>query len=244
MALLEDPTIQRILDEVNKAASGGVLGTAGNYISEPTETMTQFQSQLSSSSENNFFNQDDAPLFYPTPEMFGMGGLTNFDNINFDSIPPIVPMTTSSNFDLYSTGLYNTMPRSFLTPYENYNGMTKINTKHQILNNNDPIRSTSSISSTNNDLLIEHHCHQEYPKIPPKIPNLGLNVRTTPSQIDSVPINITDSNGVQLTSEQISNEPISTITPTMDVIVDKEDNNLLPPINNDDIDQQHPGTYS
>jgi len=55
MALLEDPTIQRILDDVNKAATGGVLGLAGSYISEPTEAMTQFQPQLSSS-ENNFFN--------------------------------------------------------------------------------------------------------------------------------------------------------------------------------------------
>jgi hypothetical protein len=245
MALLEDPTIQRILDEVNKAASGGVLGLAGNYISEPTGTMTQFQSQLSSS-ENNFFNQDQAPLFYPTPEMFGIDGLTNFDNnMNFDSIPSIVPMPTSSNFDLYNTDLYHTMQQSFLSPYENYNGMKKFNSEHQTLNNNNPIRSTSSISSTNNDLLIEHHHHQEYPIITSAIPNLGLNVRTTPPQIiDSGPINMTDSNEVQLTSEQNHNEPTNTSTPTRNLIVDKEDNNSLPPINNDEIDQQYLGTYT
>jgi len=248
MALLEDPTIQRILDDVNKAASGGVLGLAGSYISEPTEAMTQFQPQLSSS-ENNFFNQNQEPLFYPTQEMFGIGELMNFDNnINFDSIPSSIPMGTSSNFDLYSTGLYNTMPQSFLSPYENYNGMTKLNTKHQILNNN-PIRSTSSVSSTNNDLLVEHHRHHEYPTIPPTItsavPNLGLNVRKTPPQIDSLSINLTDSNDVQLRSEEILNETTNNrTTPTRNGIIDKEDNNSLPPMDNDELDQQHSGKYS
>jgi hypothetical protein len=30
----------------------------------------------------------------------------------------------------------------------------------------------------------------------------------------------------------------------MNLIVDKEDNNSLPPINNDEIDPQHLGTYT
>jgi hypothetical protein len=247
MALLEDPTIQRILDEVNKAASGGVFGLAGNYVSEPTETMTQFQSHLSSS-EDNFYNQDQAPLFYPTSDMFNIDGMPNFDsNINFTSLSSITPMSTSNNFDLYSSGLYNTMPQSFLSPYENYSGMTKSNSKHQILddsnNMNNPMRSISSVSSSNNDLLLEHHRHQEYPTIPPTItsamPNLGLNVRRTSSQIESVPINVTDSNDIQLTNEQISNEIRNS------TMVNKEDDQTLPSMNNNNnIDQQNLSKYA
>jgi hypothetical protein len=206
--------------------------------------MTQFPSHLSSS-ENNFYNQDQAPLFYPTPDMFGMAGLTNFDhnNMDFDSIPSVIPMSTSSNFDHYSIGLYNTMPQSFLSPYEHYNGMTKLNTKHQILNN--PIRTTSSVSSTNNDLVFEHHRHQEYPTIPPTaVPNLGLNVRTTPPQMDSIPMNFSDSNDVQLPTEQMSDETTNIATPTMNLMIEKEDNNSPPMINNDDIDPQHSSKYS
>lgn len=240
MALLEDPTIQRILDEVNKAASGGVLGAAGNYISEPTGSMSQFQSQLSSS-ETNFYNQDQAPLFYPTPEMFGIGGLTNFDNnMNYNSLPSVIPMTTSNNFDLYSAGLYNTMPQSYLSSYENYNNMIKLNSKQQTSNNNNPLRSTSSISSTNNDLLVEHH--QEHSTIPPQMisamPNLGLNIRKTPPQVDSIPVNVIDSNEVQLPSEQISDEIPSTMNPVVD-----KDNNVSPSISNDEIDPQNLGIY-
>jgi hypothetical protein len=236
MALLEDPTIQRILNEVNKAASGGALGIAGKYISEPATTMTQFESQLSSS-DNNFYNQDQAPLFYPTPEMFGIGGVTNFDNnMNFNSIPSMLPMPPASNFDLYTSGLYNTTSQNYLSPYENYNGMTKLNSKHQVLNNNS-IRNASNVSSPNDDLLLEHHRHQEYPTIPPTItsavPNLGLNVRTTP-QLDQVPIDIADSNEVHLTTEQISNETNATNLPA-----DKANISSSSPISTDDIGQQH-----
>ena len=257
MALLDDPTIQRILDEVNKAASGGILGLAGNYISEPIETMTSFQNELSSNN-NQYYDQDQAPLFYPTPDMFDMNGLTNFD-----SIPSILPMTTKttlpSNFDLYTTGLYNTMPQqSYLSPYENYYQMTDLNSKTQILNNNNnnintnSVRSISSISSTNKDLLLEHHHHhQEYPTISPtisptirsSIPNLGLNVRTTPSKIDPIPVNITDSNEIQLTVDDIPQQDINITRSTMNSIVEKEDNSSLPPINHDEIDPQYLGTY-
>ena len=52
MALLEDPTIQRILDEVNKAASGGAFGLAGNYISDPDKLM-QATKKITIISNNN-----------------------------------------------------------------------------------------------------------------------------------------------------------------------------------------------
>ena len=181
MALLEDPTIQRILDEVNKAATGGAFGLAGNYISEPSKSMNQ-------SIKNDFFNQQQQqqPLFYPTPDMFNMDGLTNME------LNPMEPISTPTNFDLYNSGLYNTMPPNILSPYESY--------KNDMLNNNNnnslnQMRTTSSVSSTNNDILLDHHRHQEYPTIPPKIttaiPNLGLNLRTPPPpQLDSTPTNL------------------------------------------------------
>jgi hypothetical protein len=119
--------------------------------------------------------------------------------------------------------------------------MIKLNSKHQVLNNN-PMRSTSNVSSPNNDILLEHHRHQEYPTIPPTItsavPNLGLNVRTTP-QSDTVPIDIIDSNDIQLTTEQIPNE-----TNTTNLIGDKENKTSSSPINNDNIDQQNSGKFS
>ncbi|CAF3346207.1 unnamed protein product [Rotaria sp. Silwood1] len=242
MAILEDPTIQRILDEVNKAASGGVLGTAGNYISTPTETITAFESQLLTP-ENKFFNQDQTPLFYPTPDMFTMGELTNFDqNIDLNSMPSTLPMTQSSNFDYYSTGLYNTMPQSFISPFENYNGTKQLNTTHPILSNKS-IHRTSNVSSSNPDMLLENHRHQqqqqEYETIPPpmttNVPNLGLNIRATP-QLDTIPIDAVNSNEIPLASEPIPNEIIN--TSTMNVITDKEDFNSLP-LNNNDPDQDN-----
>ncbi|CAF0807383.1 unnamed protein product [Rotaria sordida] len=246
MALLEDPIIQRILDEVNKAATGGVLGMAGNYISKPTESITPFESQLLSS-ENNFFNQDQISLFYPTSDMFGIDELTDFDqNIDLNSMPSMVSMTKSSNFDYYSTGLYNTMPKSFLSPFENYNDMTKIDPKHQI-SYNKSTHGTSNVSSTNNDMLLENRHQQqqqEYhtsplPSIATNVPNLGLNIRTTP-QLDPLSIDTGNSNEIPLTSEQISNE-IKNIS-TMNLINDKEDTNSLPlnnNNNNNDIDQDN-----
>jgi hypothetical protein len=235
MALLEDPTIQRILDEVNKAATGGAFGQAGNYISEPTGAMKQIPS-----SKKDFFNQQQqqAPLFYPTPDMFGIDGMTNFDqNIDFNSMEPIVPIATPNNFDIYSSGLYNTMSQSMMSPYENY--------KHEMLNNNNTInqiRRTSSVSSTNNDILLEHHRHQEYPTIPPKltaaVPNLGLNMRSTP-QLDTIPINMGETGEIELTSEQIPNETTDTATASIDLLADKDDCNSLPPNTNDEIDPPH-----
>ncbi|CAF2712568.1 unnamed protein product [Rotaria sp. Silwood2] len=249
MALLEDPTIQRILDEVNKAATGGIFGTAGNYIPQPTETITSFESQLLPS-DNNFFNQDQTPLFYPIPEMFSMGDLTNFDeNIDLNSMSSALPMTQSSNFDYYSAGLYNTMPRSFLSPFDNYDGITQLSTKHQI-SNNKSTRRTSNVSSINPDMLLENlHHHQqqqqqqqqqEYHTIPPStttnVPNLGLNIRTTP-QLDTLPIEAVNSNENQLITEEIPNETKN--TSTMNLITDKEDINSSLPLNNNDTDQDN-----
>jgi len=45
----------------------------------------------------------------------------NILTINFNSIQSVVPIGTSNNFDIYSSGLYNTMRQSYLSPYENYN---------------------------------------------------------------------------------------------------------------------------
>jgi hypothetical protein len=230
MALLEDPTIQRILDEVNKAASGGVFGLAGNYIPEPTKSMTQNQT-----TKNDYFNQQQqqqqqTQLFYPTADMYNLDGITNFEqNLDLNSMDSMLPIATPNNFDIYTTGLYNTMPQSLLSPYENY--------KNDMLNNTDPIRPTSTVSSTNNDILLDHHRHQEYPTIPPKIPlvkpNLGLNLRSTPP-LDTIPGNIDETN-----DETLPNETTDTATASIDLLVDKDDNNSLPPNNNEEIDPPH-----
>jgi hypothetical protein len=220
MALLEDPTIQRILDEVNKAASGGVFGLAGNYISEPEKSMQ--------TTKDDYYNQQQqqTPLFYPTPDMFNIDGITNFDqNLDLNSIESMIPIATPNNFDLYTTGLYNTMPQNLISPYDN----------HKMMNNQ--LRTTSSVSSTNNDILLDHHRHEEYPTIPPQmtssIPNLGLNLRPSPP-LDSMPVNLTGSN-----DEIIPNEATDTATASMDLLVDKDDTNSLPPNNNDEMDPPH-----
>lgn len=233
MALLEDPTIQRILDEVNKAATGGIFGAAGNYVSEPTNAMAQFQSQLSSS-EKNFYNQDQAPLFYPTPDMFDLSGLTQFD-----AMPSGQPIPTSTNFDLYSSGLYNTMPQSYLAPFEHYNGITKSNAKNVILDENNILRSTSTVSSVNNDLLFEQHRHQEYPTMP----NLGLNVRTTPLQMEAISKNISELNQMPLPSEGIPKEMTNSVTSTGNASIHKEQDSTIPPVQNEDIDPENPSKY-
>jgi hypothetical protein len=226
MALLEDPTIQRILDEVNRAATGGAFGLAGNYISEPSKPMSQ-------PPKNDFFDQhQQEPLFYPTPDMFNMDGLTNLELNPMESMGPISP---PANFDLYNTGLYNTFPSSMLSPYENY--------KNDMLNNNNnnslnQMRPTSSVSSTNNDILLDHHRHQEYPTMPPKItaaiPNLGLNLRTPPPLLASTPVNL-----VETSDEIIPTETTDTATASIDLLADKDDCNSLPPNTNDEIDPPH-----
>ncbi|CAF2596706.1 unnamed protein product [Rotaria sp. Silwood2] len=236
MALLEDPTIQRILNEVNKAASGGVFGLAGNYISESPKPMTQ----INPSKINNFYTQQQqAPLFYPTPDMFAIDGVSNFDqNLDLNSLESIVPIATPNNFDLYSSGFYNTMPQSIMSPYENYKNdiLNPSNNNHNNNNNNNntikPIRRASSVSSTNNDILLDHHRHQEYPTIPPKltsaVPNLGLNLRTSP-QLDSMAVNVGET-----IDEAIPNETTDIATASIDLLADKDDNNSLPPNNNND----------
>ncbi|CAF0896795.1 unnamed protein product [Adineta steineri] len=245
MALLGDPTIQRILDEVNKAASGGILGIAGNYISEPSDAMTQFESQLTSSSENNFYSQDQAPLFYPTPEMFSIGGLTSFDNANdLNSLPSHLPMSIPSDFDLYSAGLYNTMPQSYLAPYENYHSVTKLNIKHQIMDNNSLCK-PSGMSSTTNDLIFDLNLQQDYTTMQPKKSssnnniNMNMNNHTTP-QMTSIPIDMSESNDAQLTSEHIAADTTDTASLTMNLSADNPDMNSLPSMNNLDNEQQYP----
>ena len=230
MALLEDPTIQRILDEVNKAASGGVFGLAGNYIPEPSKPMPHM-----SGSKMEFFNQQhqQAPIFYPTPDMFNLNGLPSFDsNLDMNSMESIMPISTPNNFELYNSGLYDSMARSILSPYENYkNG--HLNTNNN--NTNTGIRSMSSVSSLNNEILLEHHRHQEYPTIPPKItaavPNLGLNLRTTPP-LESMPVNASE-----VGDEVVPNE--TTDTATMDLMADKDDNLSIPPNNNEEMESPH-----
>lgn len=242
MALLEDPTIQRILDEVNKAATGGILGAAGNYVSKPTETMAAFDSALPSS-QHNFVGQEQAPLFYPTPDMFGMNSMKDFDhNMDLNPLPPVAPMAKSTSFDLYSSGYYNTMPSSFLAPYENFNGMTQLNVKHQFINN-EPMRSRSNISSMNNDMLLEHHRHhdQEYSTLPlATVPNLGLNIRTT-SQSDPIASNSINSSEAQLTSEKMPMDVKEGSTSTMNLLSDKADTNSmkLNSHSNNDTDQDN-----
>lgn len=217
MALLEDPTIQRILDEVNRAATGGVFGMAGNYISEPNKMMQ--------APKNDYYTQQQQePLFYPTSDMFNIDGITNFDqNLDFNTMESIVPIATPNNFDLYGAGLYNTMPQNLMSPYENHKP------------NNIPQRPTSAVSSTTNDILLERHQyrHEEYPTIPPQIastiPNLGLNLRSSPP-LDSVPVNLPDSN------EDIAapNEAIDTASASMDLLVDKDDSHSLSANNNNE----------
>ncbi|CAF1006430.1 unnamed protein product [Rotaria sp. Silwood1] len=239
MALLEDPTIQRILNEVNKAASGGIFGLAGNYISESPKPMTQ----INPSKINNFYTQQQhqqAPLFYPTPDMFGIDSVSNYDqNLDLNSLETIVPIATPNNFDLYSSGYYNTMPQNIMSPYENYKNdilNTSNNNNNNNHNNNNntikQIRRTSSVSSTNNDILLDHHRHQEYPTIPPKltsaVPNLGLNLRISP-QLDSIPVNIGET-----IDEAIQNETTDIATASIDLLADKDDSNSLPPNNNHD----------
>ena len=145
MALLQDPTIQRILDEVNKAASGGVLGTAGNYISEPTEAMGQYESQLSSSA-NDFYHPDDAPLFYPTPDMLRMSDFMNFNpRVDFHSM---TPHPAPSHLEDYNTNPYDTMAHGFLSSYEHYNDMAKAGAKKTFVNRTSTHSTPSTLSAS------------------------------------------------------------------------------------------------
>ena len=251
MALLEDPTIQRILNEVNKAATGGVLGLAGNYIPEPTNkvrtpipAMKQdfFHQQQQQQQQHQHYQQ--APLFYPTPDMFTMNGLNNFDpNMNLASMDPIVPIATPSNFDLYSEGLYNTMPSNIISPYENYKHemMHPMNSMHQA-------RTTSIVSSTNNDILSEQHRHFEYPTIPPHMtttmPNLGLNLRNSPPQTDSMPVHMIEAREEESFTEPIPDIPTDTATASMDLIADKEDSQSMGANDHEEINPPHLGSES
>ena len=241
MALLEDPTIQRILDEVNKAASDGVLGNAGNYVSQPVEAMASFDSQLPSL-ENNLLNQNQVPLFYPTSEIFGTDDITSYaNNLNLNLMSSIAPIAKPSNFDLYSMGLYTTMPQNFLSPYEGYNRIIKLNSKHQILKNNSLHRALNA-SSTSKDISLEQHHHQEYPTISPIItseaPNFGLDACTI-TQSDPTANDAMDSSEVQLTSVPMSDETTNTMTTsTTNLAADKEDLNSYPLNNHDDNNQQ------
>ena len=252
MAILGDPTIQRILDEVNKAASGGVLGIAGNYISEPGDGMTQFESQLTSSSESNFFNEDQSPLFYPTPDMFNMGGLTSFDNSNdLNPLPSVLPMTIPTDFDLYSAGIYNTMPQSYLNPYENYQGVTKFNLKHHLSDSNS-MRKSTSISTTSNDIIFEINRPQDYTSFPskksssPQNINFNNHVTTAPpppplptTTATTLPADIQDYNDIPITAEHVPSDSTDTASLTMNLTADNQDVGSIPTMNNNESDQQY-----
>ena len=137
--------------------------------------------------------------------MFNIDGITNFDqNLDLNSMESMIPIATPNNFDLYNSGLYNTMPQNLLSPYENHKPT------------NHPLRPTSTVSSTNNDILLDHHHrHEEYPTIPPQIssaiPNLGLNLRLSPP-LDSIPVNHTETN-----DEIIPHETRDTAIASMDL---------------------------
>ncbi|CAF0931354.1 unnamed protein product [Adineta ricciae] len=252
MAILGDPTIQRILDEVNKAASGGVLGIAGNYISEPGDGMTQFESQLTSSSESNFFNEDQSPLFYPTPDMFNMGGLTSFDNSNdLNPLPSVLPMTIPTDFDLYSAGIYNTMPQSYLNPYENYQNVTKFNLKHHLSDANS-MRKSTSISTTSNDIIFEINRPQDYTTFPSKKSSSPQNINfnnhtttappplpTTTTTTTALPMDIQDCNDIPRTAEHIPSDSTDTASLTMNLTADNQDMGSIPTMDNNETDQQY-----
>lgn len=233
MALLQDPTIQRILDEVNRAATGGVLGTAGNYISDSMNAKNDFHFEPQKQQQQQEQQQQQMPLFYPTPDMFDMSGMTTYDqNMDFSALQTSEPDVTPTNFDLYSTGLYDSVPRNLLSPYDIYKNSTNINN-----NNNQHIRSASAVSSTHNDILLDQHRHEEYPTVPPQInpsvPNLGLNIRTTPTlPTDSASVQFDDDNNEQILA---NDQPTDTATATMDLLVDRDDNQSLPPNDNDEI---------
>jgi hypothetical protein len=258
MALLEDPTIQRILDEVNKAASGGVLGLAGKYIPPPVNTRAAYPSN-----KDDFFHQQQ-PLFYPSNDMFNINSMNNFDgNIDLTSMESMVPVVTPNNFDHYSSGLYNTMPNNVMSPYENY--------KHDVFQSTHqpqtttttttsttarPMRTISIVSSTNNDILSEHHRHHEYPTIPPNLntisPNLVSNLRvtspmptaTTAAQMDMPPADLVETDDVNIGNESMAHRTTDTGTASIDLIADKDDQHSIGPNEADDIEPSHLGRQS
>ena len=237
MALLEDPTIQRILDEVNKAASGGVFGLAGNYIPDSPDVGKRAPpAKHQGFHHHHHQSQQHPPMFYPTADMFGLDDLRNFHpNSDMQSMEPIVPVAAPNNFDLYSAGLYNTMPQNMMSPYENYKTDTVHNHKHL-----HAARPISTVSSTNNDILLEHHRHLEYPTIPPKItaavPNLGLNLRVATPQVDTIRMQLADTDDGEFLSAPMPNVPTDTATASIDLVADKDDSSSLPINENEEID--------
>lgn len=237
MALLEDPTIQRILDEVNKAATGGVFGLAGNYIPDSPDVGKRAPPAKHQAFHHHHHHhqqsQQHPPMFYPTANMFGLDDRRDFHpNMDMKSIEPIVPVAAPNNFDLYSAGLYNTMPQNMLSPYENYK---TDNHKHRHV-----ARPISTVSSTNNDILLEHHRHLEYPTIPPKItaavPNLGLNLRVPTPQVDTIQMQLADTDDGEFLSEPMPNVPTDTATASIDLVADKDDSSSLPMNENEEVD--------
>lgn len=251
MALLEDPTIQRILDEVNKAAAGGIFGVAGNYIPEPINVRNQPPAKkidpYQTVPQHHQQQQQQEPMFYPTTDMFPGADLTSFDpNINLNAM---VSMAEPSSFDLYADGLYDAMPGNVISPYDSY-GKPEVTFNHTHFHHHQPqqhtvnqMRTTSMVSSTNNDVLSEPHRHLEYPTIPPKItaavPNLGLNLRSTP-QLESMPSKTNN----DISASEIPTEPITTIntdiaTASIDLVADKDDVHSLPPNDNEEMAPPH-----
>lgn len=231
MALLNDPTIQRILDEVNKAASDGVLGAAGNYISDSAGTMGPFESQLSlSAATDAYYQQNESALFYPTLNMLGINDLMNFDpNTEFNSTSPTIPITTPSNFDLYGTHRYDSIPRNLPSAYDHYQDMSKCNSKQNSVKK-DSKRSTPSTSSVHNEGAGENQHQVEYSPRSDTVPNLGLNVRTlspTPS-----------STNVDVNQEPSTPEPVLTDTEqaALQSMAQREQHGFLPSMSSETID--------
>lgn len=219
MALLEDPTIQRILDEVNKAATGGILGQAGNYIPESMPNQPVYQPIKA-----EVFPQQQAPMFYPTPEMFNINGIGHFNpNMTF---PDVDSLNTSNDFDLYGPSMYDAMAPNLISPYESYK-QEMLNTCRPTATNS--MRTTSIVSSTNNEILSDNHRHSEYPTMPPNLsatmPNLGLDLRQTPS-VDHIPMNLPESEPIDFSIDALQENSNDIGTASIDLIADKEENNI------------------
>jgi hypothetical protein len=242
MALLQDPTIQRILDEVNKAAFGGILGHSGKYISEPTEAMIPFESHLLSSSSsssrvNPFYQDDESSLFYPTSDMLDMNAGMNFDSsMDFNMMSSTIPIARPDQFDLYGPSLYSSMQGNYMSAYEHYQDMAKTNTKHSFVKH-DSIHNVSSYPSTNNDVFLTHEQHQEYSTMNMNVPHIGLDTQSLTSLMpadfhaDQIPL---ASTGVLANTEHDDKHTLT----------NNDENNALSSMPNEDTNLSTDAEYS
>ncbi|CAF0721836.1 unnamed protein product [Didymodactylos carnosus] len=156
-ALLQDPTIQKILGEVNKAASGGALGQAGAYSGQTFDAVGSQSFYQSNGYPSNIYD-------------------TAFDS-DIDLSTPSIPMT-NGNFNLYSGFVgSDQFSTEYIAPFKyRYYG------HYQTGESKTRVQATpSATSSVNNGVSIEQ-VHSSF--IPSSIPNLGLNVRIENNTIE------------------------------------------------------------